>query len=124
MNQDENSEKSKEKIQKVSEVLDPSAEKIELEEETNSEEETGSVKTDSQFSAHKSPSLLKILGLAALVAGLFGSILINITLLSQGDYIASPTSNSTLQWVVIIAALLITTICSSKRIYRSILIPQ
>lgn len=115
MNQDENPVKSKEKIQEASEVLDPCAEKVELEEtiieeEANSEEETGSVQTDSEFSVHKSPSLLKILGLAALVSGLLGSILFNITLLSQGDEISNPTSNSTLHWVVIIAALLITAV--------------
>ena len=121
MNQDDNSTKIKEKIQEASEVLDPCVEKAEteetvLEEETNlkeeaySEEEIGSVKTDSQFSVHKSPSLVKILGLAVLVAGLFGSILINITLLSQGVEIGTPNSSSTLQWVVIIAALLITAV--------------
>lgn len=116
MHSEENSEKSKENLQETLDVSDASTEKIELEEEanleeaTNLEEETRSVKTDSQFSVHKSPSLLKILGFAALVAGLFGSILINITLLSQGDEIGSPTSTSTIQWVVIIAALLITAV--------------
>jgi uncharacterized protein YaaR (DUF327 family) len=133
LDQDDSSVKSKEKIQETSEVIDSCTEIVEseetileeetysneeayleeetnLEEDINSEEETGSVKKDSQFSVRKSPSLFKILILAALVAGLFGSIVINITLLSQGDEIGSPTSSSTLQWVVIIAALFVSAI--------------
>ena len=61
-----------------------------------------------QSSVLKLPSLLKILIFATLVAGLLISVLLNISLLSNGGETAS--SSSSLQWVVIAGAFLITAV--------------
>lgn len=58
------------------------------------------------ISITKPPSILKILCIAAVSAGLVVSVLINISLLSNGGEVNS--SISSFQWVVITGALLIT----------------
>jgi hypothetical protein len=93
-------------IEARSEVSDP--EKPGILDTSNEKTETKNETIDPRLPVQKPQSILIILGLAALVAGLVVSILVNISLLTIGGDHAS--NISLFQWVVITGALLITAI--------------